>query len=141
MDRSRAEAFIAALHSAQEELYAGGDPEPVRRLLAPEIVWYVPGSSPIAGSHRGADAVIDYMIRRRDIAGGSFRMFRRNLLVGDGETFAVLTDGRATIGGRNREWSTLGLYRLAGDRLAECRLVPFDQAEFDAIWGWSDPRV
>jgi len=135
VDRERAEAFIAELHRAQEDLYSGGDPEPVRRLLAPEIVWRVPGSSPIAGAHRGADAVIVYMLRRRDLAGGTFRMARRDLLVGADETFAALTDGRATIGGREHEWSTVGLYRLAGDRLAECRLVPFDQGEFDAIWG------
>jgi hypothetical protein len=134
MDRERAEAFIEALHRAQEELYGGGDPEPVRRLLAPDVVWHVPGATSIAGSHRGADAVIDYMLRRRELADNTFWMFRRDLLVGEGDAFAALTDGRATIGGRERVWSTVGLYRLAGDLLAECRLIPFDQAEFDEIW-------
>jgi hypothetical protein len=38
------------------------------------------------------------------------------------------------IAGRAREWSTIGLYRLRGDRLAECRLMPFDQMDFDSIW-------
>jgi hypothetical protein len=38
------------------------------------------------------------------------------------------------IAGRAREWSTIGLYRLRGDRVAECRLMPFDQTEFDSIW-------
>jgi hypothetical protein len=135
IDRDRAKRFIEALHSAQEELYGGGGEDPVRRLLDPAIVWHVPGASPIAGRHEGVDAVLDYMRRRRDIAGRTFRMHRRDLLVGDGDHLAALTDGTAEIGGRERTWSTVGLYRLSGDRLAECHLIPFDLAEFDEIWG------
>jgi hypothetical protein len=29
----------------------------------------------------------------------------------------------------------VGLYRLRAELLAECRLIPFDQAQFDEIWG------
>jgi hypothetical protein len=47
---------------------------------------------------------------------------------------AVLTDGSATIGGREHRWSTVGLYRLRGDRIAACRLLPLDPDAFDAAW-------
>jgi hypothetical protein len=57
------------------------------------------------------------------------------LLADEGPTVAVLTDGEATVGGAHRCWSTVGLYRFGGPgRVAECRLVRFDQAEFDEIW-------
>ena len=135
MDRARATAFIDELHNAQQELYGGGDAAPVRRLLDPDIVWRVPGESPIAGCHEGVEEVIAYMLRRRDLADGTFRMRRRELMVGEGERFAALTDGSAIIDGRTRAWSTVGLYRLRAELLAECRLLPFDQAQFDAIWG------
>ena len=135
MDRARATAFIDELQNAQQELYGGGGADPVRRLLDPDIVWHVPGESPIAGCYEGAEEVIAYMLRRRDLADGTFRMRRRELMVGEGEHFAALTDGIATIDGRTREWSTVGLYRLRAELLAECRLLPFDQAQFDAIWG------
>jgi hypothetical protein len=135
VNRETAEDFIERLHAAQEGLYGGGDEDAVRRLLDLGIVWHVPGTSPIAGRHEGIEDVIAYMRRRRDIAGGTFRMHRRELLVGEGDHFAALTDGTATIRGRERRWSTIGLYRLAGERLAECRLIPFDLAEFDEIWG------
>jgi hypothetical protein len=39
-----------------------------------------------------------------------------------------------TIDGLERSWSTVGFYRLRGDRIAECWLVPLDPAAFDAIW-------
>jgi len=140
MDRERAATFMAGLHRAQEELYAGGKDNGVRSLLSPEIVWHVPGQSAIAGRYEGIEEVIGYMRRRRDLAGRTFRMHRRELLVGEGEHIAALTDGTAVIGGRKWEWSTIGLYRLRGERLIECRLIPFDQAQFDSIWsGAAEP--
>lgn len=41
-------------------MYAGGPVEPVAELLAEDIVWRVPGKSPIAGEHRGVAAVLEY---------------------------------------------------------------------------------
>jgi hypothetical protein len=46
----------------------------------------------------------------------------------------VLTDGSARIGGRDERWSTVGLYRFAGDRIAGCWLLPLDPEAFDRIW-------
>jgi hypothetical protein len=31
-------------------------------------------------------------------------------------------------------WETVGVFRVADGRIAECWLVPFDQATFDEIW-------
>lgn len=135
MDREIADRFLAELHDAQQQLYHGGDVTPVRRLLDPNVVWHVPGKSPIAGRHEGVDEVLAYMLRRRDLANRTFRMHRRELLVGKADQFAALTDGSAVIAGMKFEWSTVGLYGLLGGRLSECRLLPFDQAQFDAIWG------
>lgn len=134
LDQDRAATFLKALHRAQEDLYSGGTVDAVRSLLTPDVVWHVPGTSPIAGRHEGIEEVVAYMCRRRDLADKTFRMHLREILIGEGDVFAALTDGHAVIGGRAREWSTVGLYRLRGDQLAECRLIPFDAAEFDAIW-------
>jgi ketosteroid isomerase-like protein len=132
--RDAAIEVIERLHAAQARLYGDGDPGPVQELLTDDIVWVVPGSSPIAGTYRGRNEVLNYMLARRVVADGTFRMHRGDVLTGDGDSVAVLTDGTAVIGGIERRWSTVGLYRLRGDRVAECRLMPFDQAEFDEIW-------
>jgi uncharacterized protein len=134
LSREDAVSVIDRLHDAQARLYTDGDPEPVRGLLTADIAWHVPGTSPIAGSYHGIDEVIAYMLARRELADGTFRMHRLDVLTGSGETVAVLTDGEVSLGGVVRRWSTIGLYRLDGARVAECRLVPFDQAEFDEIW-------
>jgi hypothetical protein len=122
------------LHSAQNEFYGGGSGAGLGRLLAPDVIWVVPGDSPIAGTYRGFDEVHDYFRRRRDLAGRTFQMKRRDVLVGDGDRLAALTDGFATIHGTTHRWSTLGLYEIREKQIGRCWLIPFDQRAFDAIW-------
>lgn len=135
IDREQAVELLRGLHAAQNAFYGGGDKGAVRALLAPDVVWTVPGSSAIAGTHRGRDAVLAYFVQRRDLARGTFRMHRRDVLVGRGNAFAALTDGTALITGVAHAWSTVGLYELdAFARIAVCHLLPLDPSSFDAIW-------
>jgi hypothetical protein len=83
--------------AAQNEFYGGGDEQALRGLLIPDITWTVPGTSPIAGVYRGADEVFSYFRCRRDRAGGTFRMHRRDVLVGD--TNRRLISARSTRSG------------------------------------------
>lgn len=134
MERSVAMAVLERLHAAQGVFYAGGDDAALRGLLAEGIEWHVPGENAIAGDYRGVEAVLEYMARRRDLADRSFRMHPGEVLTGDGDHVAVLTDGTAVIGGVERGWSTVGLYRLRGELIAACWLLPLDPVAFDEIW-------
>ena len=73
----------------------------------------------IAGTYKGHNEVFDYFTRRRDHAAGTLRMHPRDTLIGAGDHIGVLTDGTANIDGAECSWSTLGLYRITGDRIAE----------------------
>jgi hypothetical protein len=134
MNRDTAIVILDRLHEAQNEFYAGGSGAALEQLLAPEITWTVPGDNGIAGTYRGHEEVFGYFSLRRDIAGRTFRMTRRDVLVGDGDRIAALTDGVATIREVEHRWSTVGLYDIAGDQLAACWLLALDQSAFDAIW-------
>jgi ketosteroid isomerase-like protein len=134
VERARALALLARLHEAQGSFYAGGPDAPLRALLAADVVWHVPGDNAIAGEYVGADAVMAYFARRRDLAAGTFRMHPGDVLVGEADHVAVLTDGTALIGGVERRWATVGLYRFADESIAACWLLPLDPAQFDAIW-------
>ena len=134
MDRDEARRVLARLHEAQGAFYAGGAAEPLRALLADDVAWVVPGRNLIAGDYHGIDEVMAYFARRRNLAARTFRMHPGDLLTGDGDHVAVLTNGTATIGGIERRWSTVGLYRLHLGRVASCWLLPLDQGAFDAIW-------
>ena len=105
-------AVLDRLHAAQGALYAGGDPEPVRAVLTDDVVWHVPGRNAIAGEYRGVDAVMAYFQCRRDLAGRSFRLHPGELLLGDGEHVAMLTDGTALIDGIERRQPVIAQRRI-----------------------------
>ena len=134
MEREGAITLLDRLHAAQNEFYSGGSPDALERMLDPGITWTVPGDSEIAGTYRGLDEVFAYFRRRRDLADHTFQMERQDVLVGDGDRVAALTDGVATLSGTRHRWSTVGLYDIVGAHIAACWLLPLDQRAFDAIW-------
>lgn len=134
MERSAAVELLDRLHRAQNEFYGGGSPDALRELLSRDITWKVPGRNAVAGTYRGLDEVFAYFTRRRELADGTFQMFRRDILVGDGDRLAALTDGSATIRGLDHRWSTVGLYDVTAGRISACWLLALDQEAFDAIW-------
>jgi len=134
MNRDIAIGLLDRLHRAQNEFYAGGSAARLHELLAANITWTVPGDNRIAGTYRGLEEVFDYFQRRRDLADHTFQMKRRDVLVGDGDRLAALTDGFATIRNVNHHWSTVGLYDVIDRQITACWLLPLDQHAFDAIW-------
>lgn len=125
--------LVAELHRRQGEMYVGGSIDPVLELLTEDIVWHVPGQSPIAGDHRGGAAVADYFERRRELAQATMRM-HPGPLVADGDAVVQLVDGSAELGGERVRWRTAGVYRIRARRVAEVWLVPLDLRLFDRLW-------
>jgi uncharacterized protein len=128
-----AKAVVDEFLARQRAMYAGGAVGPVEELLAHDVVWHVPGTSPIAGEYRGREAVLGYFRRRRKLAGGAIEITKHGEAHHE-EALVQLADGRAVIGGEEVSWQTAGMYRVAGGRIAEAWLVPLDQEQFDRAW-------
>lgn len=126
-------SVVRRFYAEQARLYADGDADGVRGLLAEDVVWHVPGASAIAGEHCGVEPVLAYMGARRRIMDGTFRVNVHGAAVIAGRV-VQLAGGVAVRDGRQVAWETVGVFRVAGGRIAECWLVPFDQAAFDSIW-------
>jgi acyl-CoA thioesterase FadM/ketosteroid isomerase-like protein len=137
-EASDAKAVVEKFLTRQRQMYAGGHLEAVQELLAEDIVWHVPGTSPIAGDYRGREAVTGYFRLRRELAGGAIQIAKRGEAHHD-EALVQLADGRAPLGGREVVWRTVGVYRVADGRIAEAWLVPLDQEHFDRVWGATRP--
>jgi len=137
MHASEGTELVEELHRRQAAMYAGGPVEPVGEMLAEGVVWHVPGTSPIAGEHRGRPAVIAYFELRRRLARNSLRLHPGDFLTGR-DFVAQLVEGSAEIAGTEVAWSTVGVYRFEAGRVAEAWLVPSDLAEFDRIWNSLD---
>jgi hypothetical protein len=127
--------LVAELHRRQREMYAGGSVEGVAELLAAEIVWHVPGSSPIAGDHRGVEEVLAYFEKRRRLASATMRMQPGEAMSRPGAV-AQFVEGTAELGGREVSWQTVGAYRVdeAAGLILEVWLVPLDLRLFEEIW-------
>jgi ketosteroid isomerase-like protein len=125
--------LVRSFHEALGSFYAGGDIEAVRAMLVDDIAWHVPGRSAIAGDHIGKSRVLDYFHRRRELGRGAFKVEVGDVLAND-ERALLFADGRAERDGRTIEWETVGVFRIADSKIAECWLLPFDQYSFDEIW-------
>jgi ketosteroid isomerase-like protein len=95
MNRDTAIALLDRLHKAQNEFYAGGSGTALQQLVAPNITWTIPGDNRIAGTYRGLKEVLDYPAATRPRR--SHVPDERDVLAGDGDRLAALTNGFATI--------------------------------------------
>ena len=116
-------------------MYVGGSTAPVVELLAEDIVWHVPGRSPIAGDHRGVPQVIDYFQKRRRFVNSTMRMHPGEVL-NEGDAVVQFVNGSAVMNGEQVSWQTIGIYRVDVDHrwIREVWLVPLDGELFDEIW-------
>lgn len=124
---------VSRFHAEQRRAYAGEGIDGLRAVLADDVVWHVPGRSAIAGEHRGIEGVLAYLEKRRSMTDSSFVVSVHGMSVIDGRV-VQLAAGRAMRDGRELAWETVGVFRVADDRVAECWLIPFDQLAFDEIW-------
>ena len=58
---------------------------------------------------------------------------RPRAILADDERAVQLADGLDR-DGQLRTWQTVGVFRIADGKIAECWLVPFDQYLFDDLW-------
>jgi 2'-5' RNA ligase len=131
-------SVVRRFHESQARMYAGSGSsvDGLRSVLDEGVVWHVPGASAIAGEHRGVDAVLEYLDTRRRMTDSTFRVTVHGVAM-IADRVVQLAGGHAVRDGRVVSWETVGVFRVAAGRIAECWLVPFDQAAFDEIWSKS----
>jgi ketosteroid isomerase-like protein len=59
----------AALLRRYLEALSQGDMDTVREAFAEDAVWHLPGKSPLAGNHKGPDAILEFIGRAFEMTG------------------------------------------------------------------------
>jgi ketosteroid isomerase-like protein len=111
--------------------YATGDPEAIRRFLAPDVVWRIPGHHPLAGEKRGQDEVIAFF---SELARGDFQA----------EPILFQAQGDRVVD-VHRGWSNVGsppeidqlyalLFRIRDGKIIEAQNFVSDPAQSDNFY-------
>ncbi|MHC1558720.1 nuclear transport factor 2 family protein [Actinomycetospora sp. C-140] len=114
---------------------AARDLDAVAACFAEDAVWVLPGTSPVAGTHRGWAAIRDdFLAKLGPLSGGTFRNELLDVCAGDRFVVAVQ---HATAEHRGRRLDVTGcqLLRVEDGLIVEGRGHYSDQAALDAFWG------
>lgn len=113
--------------------FAEDDMDLLRQLLADDIIFRIPGTSPVAGEYRGRDAVFGYLGKVMDRSGGTFRLELHDVIANDEHVVGLTIQS----GTRNLIHTTLRsvhVWHVQDGQLTELLEYP-EQPAFDEFWG------
>jgi ketosteroid isomerase-like protein len=105
----------------------------LRDVFAADAFWHVPGSSAMAGTFEGRDAIFRFLGRLPKETDGTYSSELVDVLASD-DRAAALYRARGTRRGRTLELDQVLLFRLADGLVTEVLALPSDPAAFDAFW-------
>jgi ketosteroid isomerase-like protein len=116
------------------EAFARGDMETIKSCFAQDAVWHMPGRSPIAGDHRGWDAIVrDFLRRLRELSGGTFKADLIDVVANDQHVVA-LQHATGTRGTKRLDVTACQLIRVQDGKILEVRGYYSDQYALDDFW-------
>ena len=111
-----------------------GDMDTLRSILAHDVVQHVPGTSQIAGTYKGIDAVLGYYGKLAELTGGQFRA-HLIAVFGDGQGHVTaLHQATATRNGITRISRGTILFTFLGDRATDLHQMQEDLPGDDAFF-------
>jgi uncharacterized protein len=113
---------------------ADRDLDAAASCFADDAVWVLPGTSSIAGTHRGWAAIRDnFLAKLGPLSGGTLQA--QLLDVCDGDTYVVAVQhATARHNGRKLDVTACQLMRVEGGRIIDVRGHYSDQAALEAFW-------
>jgi ketosteroid isomerase-like protein len=109
------------------------DLDAVRALLHEDVVYTIPGRSPIAGTARGVSQHLSQLQKARALSNNTLRLDPTDVVASAERLFVY---GRITAQRSERRLDSehLVVFRFEGGRIVQGRTVPIDLYEFDAFW-------
>ena len=113
---------------------AVGDLEAARQVVAEDVVWHIPGTSPSSGDIRGLEAWAQHFAR---LFGAGLKPQILAFLQGDGYVAAVQRNV-ADNGGRHLDIPVITLYTLRDGQVARMDTYFGDQVAAEEFWSAAD---
>ena len=122
------EDLIRRMHDA---FAAGAHPD--QGVFAPDAVWHVEGNNPLAGEHRGRDAIFAVFRAYETSSHGTLCVRLVSVTANDEYALAVL-HAIVTRNGNPYECFEYDVYRIAHGAIAEFWSFSSNQKATDAFW-------
>jgi ketosteroid isomerase-like protein len=113
--------------------FNAGDLEAVREVVSSEIVYTVPGKSPLAGRTTGLADHVEMLKKARQMSEGSLTL-TPGAVAQDGEHLFVWGTIRAQRGERRLDAKHCVVFRFDSGKIVEGWTVPTDLYAFDDFW-------
>jgi ketosteroid isomerase-like protein len=112
------------------DAFRAGDLETLRTLIAPDVVWHVPGRHAMAGDVRGLDELVAWLGRLRELG---FTL-REHDVLGNDEHVCALSSMGAQRPGVDVETRVVSVFHFRAGLQAERWLYPEDMLAWEVIF-------
>jgi ketosteroid isomerase-like protein len=106
------------------DAFRAGDFELVKSLIAPDVVWHVPGDHDMAGTIQGREAVLSWLAQLREIG---FWLVEHDVFASDQHVCAISTMG-ARRHSLDEQTAVVSIFRYRDGRQVERWMYPNDTA-------------
>ena len=128
---SRTEANLALVRTFFA-CFAAGDLDTLRKeVLAPDVVWHVPGRHPLSGTHRGVDQMLAFFAQ---LGSSGFQAEVQFLQADDERVVDVHRGWSGRKDGSDIDLDWVLVYRIENGRITEARNFVSDQAAADTFF-------
>jgi len=114
--------------------FARADLAAVQDAIPSDAVWHFPGRrGQLAGSHRGRDAIVGFLMQVATLTGGSFHLDLEGVLADDHHAVALFR-GHGGRDGKTLDNPTCLKMRLVNGKIAEVWEFVWDLYAVDDFW-------
>jgi ketosteroid isomerase-like protein len=115
------------------DAFAQGDIPAVLGMLSDQIVWHIPGRSPLSGDYNSNEEVVGFFGKSMELSGGTLKVEVDELL-SDGDRVVALTTVSARRNGTSWSAPEVHVWRVVDGRATEFREYQGDQQTEDEFW-------
>lgn len=113
--------------------FNANDLSAVAALVSADLVYTIPGRSPIACHTRGVVPHLEVLKRARELSGGTLRL-EPQAIAADGDYLLIWGRISAERAGKRLDSEHCVMYRFAEGKIVEGRTIPIDLYSFDEFW-------
>ncbi len=121
----------AELWRKGQEAFSRRDMDSLRTFWADDIVYHVPGANPIAGDHKGLDAVLALFAKLMEM---NVRIVEVHDVLPSDDHVVALVGGTASRQGEELSVNQANIYHVRDGKIKEAWLLSTDQRAFDEFF-------